>query len=195
MYNIYKASVSPGSVQQIMPYWAHSAASQCHSHYDFEGPMNSSGHFANWRITSASLIGSARTTQKTVSVVASAWGGEMFSVRCIATSKIWTYREHCFYCYVTYTSSPPRQSIGPPTAAQQRDINTRHTVAWAYHGVSMVCMAMLVYCWQALKLEGVHWAVAQSCVEQIRHDIDLTLNGVKYSVGFWCEKISRSIFL
>jgi hypothetical protein len=28
-------------------------------------------------------------------------GEGMFSVRCTAISKPWTYREHCFYCYVT----------------------------------------------------------------------------------------------
>jgi hypothetical protein len=33
------------------------------------------------------------------------------------------------------------------------------------------CMAMLMYCWHALKLEGVHRAVAQPCVDQIRHSI------------------------
>jgi hypothetical protein len=26
----------------------------------------------------------------------------MFRVRCIATSKAWTYREHCFYCCVFF---------------------------------------------------------------------------------------------
>jgi hypothetical protein len=69
------------------------------------------------------------------------------------------------------TSSPPRQSTGSPAAAQQRDINTRRTVACAYRGVSMVCKAMLMYCWHTLKLEGVHRAVAQPYVDQIRHNI------------------------
>jgi hypothetical protein len=69
------------------------------------------------------------------------------------------------------TSSPPRQSIGPLAAAQQRDINTRLTVGRAYRGKYMVCMAMLMYCWHALKL-GVHRAVAQPCVYQILHNIN-----------------------
>jgi hypothetical protein len=31
-------------------------------------------------------------------------------------------------------------------------------------------MAMLMYCWHALKLESFHRAVAQPCVDQIRHN-------------------------
>jgi hypothetical protein len=34
-------------------------------------------------------------------------------------------------------------------------------------------MAILIYFWQALKLEGVHFAVAQPCFEQIRHNINI----------------------
>jgi hypothetical protein len=32
-------------------------------------------------------------------------------------------------------------------------------------------MAMIMYCWHALKLEGVYRAVAQPCVDQMRHNI------------------------
>jgi hypothetical protein len=32
-------------------------------------------------------------------------------------------------------------------------------------------MAMIMYCWHAVKLEGVDRAVAQPCVEHIRHNI------------------------
>jgi hypothetical protein len=72
------------------------------------------------------------------------------------------------------TSSPPRQSTGPPAAAQQRDISSRRTVRCAYRGVFMVCKAMLIYCWHALKLEGVHRAVTQPCIDQIHHNTLLT---------------------
>jgi hypothetical protein len=33
-------------------------------------------------------------------------------------------------------------------------------------------MAMIMYCWQAIKLEGVHRAIAQPCVDQIRQNIE-----------------------
>jgi hypothetical protein len=32
-------------------------------------------------------------------------------------------------------------------------------------------MAMIMYCWHALKLEGVHCAITQPCVHQIHHNM------------------------
>jgi hypothetical protein len=32
-------------------------------------------------------------------------------------------------------------------------------------------MAVIMYCWHAIKLEGIHRAVARPCVDQIRHII------------------------
>jgi hypothetical protein len=41
-------------------------------------------------------------------------------------------------------------------------------------------MAMLMYRWHALKLEGVHRAVAQPCVDEIRHSIFNLNNKINY---------------
>jgi hypothetical protein len=45
-------------------------------------------------------------------------------------------------------------------------------------------MAMIMSCWHALKLEGVHLAVAQPCVDQIRHNI------YRFPA---CAKVSKSV--
>jgi hypothetical protein len=36
-------------------------------------------------------------------------------------------------------------------------------------------MAMIMYCWHAIKLESVHSAIVQSCVGQVRHNITTRL--------------------
>jgi hypothetical protein len=52
-------------------------------------------------------------------------------------------------------------------------------------------MAMIIYCWHAIKLEGVHRAVVQQCLEQIRHNIKLTYSESSHAVpagnASWAE--------
>jgi hypothetical protein len=43
-------------------------------------------------------------------------------------------------------------------------------------------MAMIIYCWHVIKLEGVHRAVVQQCLEQIRHNIKLTYSESSHAV-------------
>jgi hypothetical protein len=51
----------------------------------------------------------------------------------------------------------------------------------------MECIAMLMYCWHAFKL-GVYRAVAQPCVDHIRHNTKINSVLHRKIVALCCEK-------